>query len=95
MAETNANVRVRRTIKAGEWNTICLPFAMTAEQVKGAFGNDVQIGDFNDYEFDGDVISVKFRNATAIEANHPYIIKVATSRRYNAWDEAEDGEEDF
>lgn len=76
VAETNANVRVRRTIKAGEWSTICLPFAMTEEQVKGAFGSDVQIGDFNDYEFDGDAISVKFNAAAAIEANHPYVIKV-------------------
>ncbi|MBR6320781.1 MAG: hypothetical protein IKR50_10170 [Prevotella sp.] len=78
VAETNANVRVRRTIKAGEWSTICLPFAMTEEQVKGAFGSDVQIGDFNDYEFDGDAISVKFNAAAAIEANHPYVIKVTT-----------------
>jgi len=69
---------VRRTIKASEWSTICLPFAMTEEQVKGAFGSDAQIGDFNDYEFDDaeGTISVKFNAAAAIEANHPYIIKV-------------------
>ena len=75
-AADGVDVRVRRTIKAGEWSTICLPFAMTEEQVKGAFGSDVQIGDFNDYEFDGDAISVKFNAAAAIEANHPYVIKV-------------------
>ena len=76
--EIGANVRVLRTIKAGEWNTICLPFAMTEAQMKTAFGNDVQLGDFNDYEVsaNGDHISVKFIEATAIEANHPYIIKV-------------------
>ncbi|MBQ4393421.1 MAG: hypothetical protein II826_09995 [Prevotella sp.] len=75
-AADGVDVRVRRTIKAGEWSTICLPFAMTEEQVKGAFGSDVQIGDFNDYEFDGDAISVKFNAAAAVEANHPYVIKV-------------------
>ncbi|MBR2236955.1 MAG: hypothetical protein IJ887_03625 [Prevotella sp.] len=77
--EENANVRVRRTIKAGEWSTICLPFAMTAEQVAAAFGDDVQLGDFNDYEYDDEkgTISVKFTAATAIEANHPYIIMVS------------------
>jgi hypothetical protein len=78
--ENNANVRVRRTIKAGEWSTICLPFAMTDAQVKAAFGNDVLLGDFNDYVFDdvAGAISVNFQSVEAIEANHPYIIKVST-----------------
>jgi hypothetical protein len=77
---TGVDVRVLRTIKAGEWSTICLPFAMTATQIEAAFpGITVQLGDFNDYEFDDaeGTISVKFANATAIAANHPYIIKVS------------------
>ena len=81
-AATGVDVRVRRTIKAGEWSTICLPFAMTEAQCKEAFGSDVQIGDFTGYEAteddDGDVVGLKvnFKSATEIEANHPYIIKV-------------------
>ncbi len=77
---TGADVRVLRTIKAGEWSTICLPFAMTAEQVTEAFGSDVELGDFNGYDVadDGNTINVKFNAATAIKANHPYIIKVGT-----------------
>jgi len=79
VAEENANVRVQRTILANEWSTICLPFDMTEAQVKAAFGDDVQLADFNDYEYDDAAgsISVKFTNVTAIEANHPYIIKVS------------------
>ena len=30
------DVRVLRTIKANEWSTICMPFAMTAEQIDEA-----------------------------------------------------------
>lgn len=77
-AATGVDVRVRRTIKAGEWSTICLPFAMSADQVKAAFGDDVQLGDFQGYEVKdkGESISVKFADVTAIEKNHPYIIKV-------------------
>ena len=81
--EEDANVRVRRTINAGEWSTIVLPFAMTETQVKAAFGDDVQLGDFTGCETTEDAdenivgITVKFDNATAIEANHPYIIKVS------------------
>jgi len=81
-AAMGVNVRVKRTISANQWNTICLPFAMTAEQCQAAFGNDVQLGDFNGYETTeegGSVIGInaKFNTATAIEANHPYIIKVS------------------
>ncbi len=78
----NMNVRVVRTIEAGEWNTICLPFSMTAEQVKSAFGSDVQLGDFTGWsseENDGVIvaINVEFTSVSAIEANHPYVIKVS------------------
>ena len=75
---SGVNVRVRRTIKAGEWSTICLPFSMTADQVTAAFSADVKIGDFKGCDVDdvtGDV-KVKFAEATAMEANHPYIIMV-------------------
>lgn len=77
-AASAVNVRVIRTIAAGNWSTICLPFAMTESQMKSAFGNDVQLADFSDYEFDADadVITVSFTDASEIEANHPYIIKV-------------------
>ena len=83
-AATGANIRVKRTILANEWSTICLPFAMTAEQVKAAFGDDVQLGDFSDTESTYDEsnnvvgIHITFDDATEIEANHPYIIKVSS-----------------
>ena len=75
------DVRVIRTIAADRWSTICLPFAMSADQVQTAFGNDVQLGDFTSWssveEDDAIVgINVGFTAVTAIEANHPYIIKV-------------------
>ena len=84
-AATGVDVRVKRTIKANEWSTICLPFAMTEAQVKTAFGEDVQLGDFKGYEAttddDDNVVglTVKFEDASAIEANHPYIIKVTAA----------------
>lgn len=78
-AATGVNVLMKRTIKANEWSTICLPFTMNATQVKAAFGNDVALADFNDYDYDDvkDIIIVKFQDVNAIEANHPYIIKVS------------------
>ena len=81
--QAGVNVRVRRTINAGEWSTIVLPFAMTEAQVKAAFGDDVELGDFTGCETTEDAdenivgIEVKFTDVTTIEANHPYIIKVS------------------
>ena len=83
-SQTNVDVRVKRTIRANEWSTICLPFAMTETQVKTAFGEDVQLADFNgtddpEYDESDNVVGItaNFIDVQAIEANHPYIIKVS------------------
>jgi len=78
------NVLVRRTINANEWSTICLPFAMSAAQVEAAFGADVELADFDGIEstlegYYATDIMVKFVDATTIEANHPYLIKVSSA----------------
>lgn len=79
-AATGVNVKVLRTIKAKNWSTICLPFAMTEPQVKETFGEDVELADFTGYDFDEDAqnITVNFSTINSIEANHPCIIKVAS-----------------
>lgn len=81
-AATGVNVCVKRTINAGSWSTICLPFAMTEEQCKEAFGEGVKIADFkgteSEYDDDDNVVGIKanFQSVTSMEDNHPYIIKV-------------------
>ena len=80
----DVNVLAERTIKANEWSTICLPFAMTEQQVKEAFGDDVELADFTSWQSIKDAlgnvtgISVGFTSVSAMEANHPYIIKVSS-----------------
>ena len=81
---SGVDVRVLRTIKANEWSTIVLPFAMDNTQLKAAFGDDVQLADFTSWESEedddtGDIINIRlgFTDVTEIEANHPYIIKVS------------------
>ena len=81
----NVDVRVKRTINANEWSTICLPFAMTEAQVKEAFGEDVQLADFagaeSEYDESDNVVAItaNFTDVQAIEANRPYIVKVSTA----------------
>lgn len=85
VAATGVNVKVKRTINANEWSTICLPFAMTEAQVKAAFGNDVELKDFSSWSsetnIDDEIVSINvgFTSVSAIEANHPYVIKVSTA----------------
>ena len=86
---TGATVKVLRTIHADELSTIVLPFEMTEEQVKSAFGDDVELFEFEGITYDGpkvtkpgdevSSITVKFstRNVTdGMLANHPYVIRV-------------------
>ena len=82
---TGVDVKVKRTINANEWSTICLPFAMSTAQLKAAFGDDVKLAEFDGiettYDTDENVtnIRVKFNEATSIEANHPYLIEVTNA----------------
>lgn len=86
---TGATVKVLRTIHADELSTIVLPFEMTEEQVKSAFGDDVELFEFEGITYDGpevtepgeevSSITVNFstRNvADGMLANHPYVIRV-------------------
>ncbi len=71
------DVLVKRNIVAGVWNTLCLPFSMTAEQVKTALGNDVRIAEFTNWEVDGNNVKLTFtEGATTIEKNVPCLIRV-------------------
>ena len=79
------NVLVKRTISANNWNTICLPFDMSAEQIASAFGDaTVQLADFDGcdvtYDEEGEnclAIKVNFKDATTITVNKPCLIKVS------------------
>lgn len=71
-AKTGAKVMVVRTLGAGYWNTLCLPFSMTSEQVKATFGEGVQLRKYGSMEG----TTMNFEAADAIVAGDPYLIKV-------------------
>ena len=83
-AEDGVNVKVKRAIKANSWSTICLPFAIPAGKMTEAFGAGVEVKDFTSWSSteEGDNIvgiTIGFTTVTAMEANHPYLIKVANA----------------
>lgn len=71
-AKTGVNVTLNRSMVKNEWNTICLPFNVTAEQAKTAFGEGVMIAQLNKNS-SGNKLS--FSSVDAIEASTPYLIK--------------------
>lgn len=68
---------VNRTISGnGLWNTLCLPFSMTAAQIEATFGVGTQILTLADaYMKSAEDLYVAYNTVTAIEAGHPYLIK--------------------
>ncbi|MBR3087828.1 MAG: hypothetical protein IKH02_02300 [Prevotella sp.] len=84
--EYTGKVTVKRTIGAGKWNTICLPFDMTNDQVTTAFGEGVQIAEFTECKTYTNKktntvtgLGLHFTSMTTpvIVANTPYLIQVA------------------
>ena len=66
---------VGRTLwKDGDWNTLCLPFAMTANQVAAQL-NPTKLMTLSTSSFSGGTLTLNFEDATTIEAGKPYIVK--------------------
>lgn len=51
-AGEKGNVTMKRTIKAGEWSTIVLPFTLTKAKAEAVFGSDVKLMEFSGFEVD-------------------------------------------
>lgn len=76
-SDTYGNVTVERSLKAdGKWNTFCVPFAMTAEQLAANKIEEVRKLE-NTVENGGSVVLNFSDRVTEIEAGVPYIVKVS------------------
>lgn len=73
-AKIGVNVTLKRSMVANEWNTICLPFDVTMDKAKAAFGDNVKIVELDTKAaVDANVLS--FKASTGIVAATPYLIK--------------------
>ena len=80
VASTNDITLSGRTLyKDGEWNTICLPFDLSAEQIAASplAGCALQELFTEDTGFNASTgtLTLNFKDVTAIEAGKPYLIK--------------------
>lgn len=76
-AKNNTTVTLTKPLKANAWNAICLPFSMTEQQVRNAFGEDARIAEFKKVEESGKkaVASFGMHYYQLITAGKPCLIK--------------------
>lgn len=67
----NTYVKLNRTLVADKWNTLCVPFAISEEEIKANFGEGTLVEKLD--AVNGN--TVNFADATNIEAGVPYLIK--------------------
>ncbi|CCZ11406.1 putative uncharacterized protein [Prevotella sp. CAG:1092] len=70
----DANVTLKRSFVENKWNTLVLPFAVSAEDVKAKFGNDAKVVEYSNAE---DVNIIFTTSTNGIKANVPVLIKPA------------------
>lgn len=81
-AKEAADVTLKRTFVANKWNTLVLPFAVSAEDVKAKFGNDAKVVEYSNAED----VNINFTTSTnGIKANVPVLIKLASVNADNTY----------
>lgn len=69
------DVTFTRTInKAGGWYTLCLPFDISETQLKEAFGDDVDLEEFESAD-ENDAVTFNFHKVSTLRAGRPYLIR--------------------
>ena len=78
----DANVTLKRSFVANKWNTLVLPFAVSAEDVKAKFGNDAKVVEYSNAED----VNINFTTSTnGIKANVPVLIMPAAVNDENTY----------
>lgn len=71
VAQSNVDVQLKRTLTPTQWNTFCVPFAISADVIAEKFGAGTLVYTFG--SMNGNVMN--FKASTTIEAGKPYIVK--------------------
>ena len=75
-----ANVTISRNIKEG-FNTVVLPFDLTASQVQAVFGSGTEVYAFSEDSYNPDDVTISFNKVVAgtITANVPVLVKATAA----------------
>lgn len=83
--KSDVNISLNRKLVKGAWNTICLPFDVSAAQAKSAFGADVRIAALN-AESKGNTLMFDNKTAEGIKAAVPYLIMPSEVKADNQYE---------
>lgn len=70
-------VNVNRTLKANVWNTFCVPFDMTAEEIAANLGDGAEVKELTGITASENSVEMTFGDATSILAGKAYMVKVS------------------
>lgn len=68
----SAEVHLKRTFSANSWNSLCVPFAISDDEVKTQFGNGAKVAKFTG----ATATTLEFSSCTGIEAGKPYLVYI-------------------
>lgn len=72
---TFGSIKIKgRTLKAGKWNSLCLPFSLSADQIAASFPAGTEMKTLDSYSNDGSTVTVTFADAATIQRGRPYIV---------------------
>lgn len=71
------NASFTRSLTSSQYNTFCLPFALSAAQMEEYFGAGYDLEEFVSSSLDDDLLSLTFNKATALVAGKPYLLQPA------------------
>ena len=71
VAQSDVDVQLKRSLTPTQWNTFCVPFAISADVIAEKFGAGTLVYTFG--SMNGNVMN--FKASTTIEAGKPYIVK--------------------
>lgn len=83
--KSDISISLNRKLVKGAWNTICLPFDVSAAQAKSAFGADVRIAALN-AESKGNTLMFDNKTAEGIKAAVPYLIMPSEVKADNQYE---------
>ena len=74
---TETYVSLTRSLTSAQYNTFCLPFALTNAQMQEVFGAGYDLEELTSSSLDGDLLNMEFTKCTDLEAGKPYLLQPA------------------
>lgn len=80
-AATGVDVILGRTLVANAWNTFCVPFGISSEQIASVFGEGTMVRELSSTDFNSTTkaLTLNFSEASSIGAGKPYLLYLGSN----------------